>query len=123
MGCSNGRETVQLIFRRFLAALHDLNSLALLKTTKHPVILVISNNFGGGIFHHLPVAASPHFETFWGAAHDLRFQKGAEMFGIPYMSFDELEFTHSAVIELITDRVQNYQYQKSYKAKAPHPAM
>ncbi len=105
------------------AALHDLNSLALLKKTKYPVILIISNNFGGGIFHHLPVAASPHFETFWGAGHDLRFQKATEMFGISYMSFDQLKFTQTAVIELITDRAQNYQYQKSYKAKAAQPAM
>ncbi len=99
------------------AALYDLNSLALLRKTKHPAILLISNNFGGGIFHHLPIAASPHFEELWAAAHDLRFQKAAEMYGLPYSSFDNIDWTKSCVVELTTDRKQNYLYQKSQKKR------
>lgn len=99
------------------ATLHDLNSLPLLKKTKHPVILLISNNFGGGIFHHLPISASPHFEQLWAAAHDLRFEKAARLFDIPYFGFEGLENAFesglSAVVELITDRKANYKYQKS----------
>lgn len=95
-------------------ALHDLNSLSLIKKTKHPAILLISNNFGGGIFHHLPIAQSPHFEKFWAAAHDLRFGHAAEMYDIPYFSFnqmrDVLQKEQSAIVELITDRVANYIY-------------
>lgn len=93
------------------AALYDLNSLPLLKKTKHKVILIISNNFGGGIFHHLPITASPHFETYWAAKHDLHFEKGAEMFGIPYLPFDQIKFDQTAVVELITDRKMNHLYQ------------
>ncbi len=96
------------------AALHDLNSLPLLKKTKFPAILLISNNFGGGIFHHLPIAASPHFEKLWAAAHDLTFEKAAELYAIPYHPFNSLEEIleerQSAIIELFTDRKQNYQY-------------
>lgn len=96
------------------AALHDLNSLPLLKKTKHPVILLISNNFGGGIFHHLPIAESPHFETYWAAAHDLRFDHAARLYDIPYFSFDDIERVlqkrETAVVELVTDRVANYKY-------------
>jgi 2-succinyl-5-enolpyruvyl-6-hydroxy-3-cyclohexene-1-carboxylate synthase len=98
-------------------ALYDLNSIPLLKKTKHPVILLISNNFGGGIFHHLPVAESPHFETLWAAAHNTRFDAAAKMFNIPYFSFDAIESVfqqeQSAIVELITDRVANHKYQKS----------
>ncbi len=101
------------------AALHDLNSLPLLKKTKYPVVLLISNNFGGGIFHHLPIAQSPYFEELWAAAHDLRFGEAAKMYGVPYYAFEELggvfESKKSAVIELITDRKANCEYQKSWK--------
>lgn len=103
------------------AALHDLNSLPLLKKAKHPVILLISNNFGGGIFHHLPIAASPHFEKLWAAAHDLTFAKVASFYDIPYSLFDGfekvLETGVSAVVELMTDRKQNHQYQKNFSEK------
>jgi len=98
------------------ACLHDLNSLPLLKKTKHPVVLIVSNNFGGGIFSHLPISASPHFETLFAAAHSWRFEKAAQMFDLPYFGFDALpkvfEAGQSAVVELITDRVENYKYQK-----------
>lgn len=86
------------------AALYDLNSLPLLNKTKHRVILIISNNFGGGIFHYLPVTASPYFEQFWAAAHDFRFEKAAEQFKLPYISFENLAFERTAIVELITDR-------------------
>lgn len=96
------------------AALHDLNSLPLLKKTKHPVILLISNNFGGGIFHHLPISQSSHFESLWAAAHSFRFESAAKMYDIPYFDFEHLEAVfqsgQSAIVELITDRAANYAY-------------
>lgn len=98
--------------------LYDLNSLPLLKKAKHPVILLVSNNFGSGMFHHLPVAASPYFEKLWAAAHDLTFEQAASFYDIPYSLFDGLEKALetgvSAVVELITDRNQNHRYQKSF---------
>jgi 2-succinyl-5-enolpyruvyl-6-hydroxy-3-cyclohexene-1-carboxylate synthase len=97
------------------AALYDLNSLPLLKKTKYPALLLISNNFGGGIFHHLPIHASPHFETLWAAAHDLEFEKAADWFNIPHFRFSAFEEAllreTSAIIELTTNRVENHQYQ------------
>jgi 2-succinyl-5-enolpyruvyl-6-hydroxy-3-cyclohexene-1-carboxylate synthase len=98
------------------ATLYDLNSLPCIKKTKYPVVLLISNNFGGGMFHHLPIAASPHFEQFWAASHTFRFALAAQMFDLPYLAFDQMEqaFTlgKSAVVELITDRKINHQYQQ-----------
>jgi 2-succinyl-5-enolpyruvyl-6-hydroxy-3-cyclohexene-1-carboxylate synthase len=100
------------------AALHDINSLPLLKKAKFPAILLISNNFGGGIFHHLPMVASPHFEQLWAAVHTFTFDKAAALFDIPYHLFDSLEnaleMRRPAIIELFTDRKQNHQYQKSF---------
>lgn len=103
-------------------ALHDLNSLALLKKTKHPVVLLISNNFGGGIFHHLPVSKSPYFEELWAAAHTLQFESAAKLFDLPYFAFDAMEEIlkqrKTTLVELITSRSENYHYQKNLRSFA-----
>lgn len=74
-----------------LALLHDLNSLAMLREGP-PLIIVVINNDGGGIFHFLPVAPGRRegalpadvFEPFFGAPHGLRFEHAARMFGLDY---------------------------------------
>ncbi|HLB52711.1 MAG TPA: 2-succinyl-5-enolpyruvyl-6-hydroxy-3-cyclohexene-1-carboxylic-acid synthase [Chlamydiales bacterium] len=85
-------------------ALHDLNSLPLLKKTSYPVTLIISNNFCGEIFSSLPFANWPETEKFIKAPHSLRFQKAAEMFDLPYVSLSEVSFSQSAIVELTTLR-------------------
>ncbi len=82
-------------------ALYDLNSLPLLKKTKYPAILLILNNFGGRIFHHLPVSESPDLAKYWVAEHSFTFEKIASMFEIPYSTSD-FELTSSCMIELQT---------------------
>jgi 2-succinyl-5-enolpyruvyl-6-hydroxy-3-cyclohexene-1-carboxylate synthase len=68
-----------------LGLLHDLNSMALLRTARAPVIVVAVNNDGGGIFSLLPAAeSSRHFERVFGAPHGLTFRAAAEMFGLAY---------------------------------------
>lgn len=103
------------------AALHDLNSLPLLKKTKYPIILLISNNFGGGIFHHLPISKDPQFETLWANAHTLSFTEAAKLYDIPYFPFDCLEqafqSSQSSIIELTTDRIANYNYRLKWESR------
>lgn len=68
-----------------LSALHDLNSLSLLRHSKVPLIVVVVNNDGGGIFSLLPIAESArHFEKVFGVPHGLEFSGAARMFGLPY---------------------------------------
>lgn len=102
-----------------LAALHDLNSLALLPEAATPVIVVVLNNHGGGIFSFLPVAAEEDvFETYFATPHRYEFQQAAAMFGLAYHrpanNGDFLKYYRqaqqsgtSAVIEIITDREAN----------------
>lgn len=98
------------------ASLHDLNSLSLLKKAKHQVILIISNNFGGGMFHYLPVVESPYFEELFAAKHEWRFERVAQMFGIEYVTFEYLREVlgnkKTAIVELFTDRYENHMFQK-----------
>jgi 2-succinyl-5-enolpyruvyl-6-hydroxy-3-cyclohexene-1-carboxylate synthase len=101
------------------AALHDLNSLALLHKSRYPVLLLIINNGGGGIFSFLPQAhLQEHFETYWAGAHAFSFEQGARLFDLPYYNPEnrrawETLFLQAAahgrscLIEIRTNRQEN----------------
>jgi 2-succinyl-5-enolpyruvyl-6-hydroxy-3-cyclohexene-1-carboxylate synthase len=75
-----------------MASLHDLNSLALLREARHPVIMVVLNNDGGGIFSMLPVASIPqYFEKFFATPHGCDFRNAAEMFSLKYYNPSSLK--------------------------------
>jgi len=104
-----------------LAFLHDLNSLAVLKSLLHPMVIVVINNNGGGIFSFLPIAGRKDiFESFFSMPHDLGFENTARMFGLDYHSPETKDsFVScyqsaqnkgtSAIIEVKSDRNENYQ--------------
>jgi 2-succinyl-5-enolpyruvyl-6-hydroxy-3-cyclohexene-1-carboxylate synthase len=107
-----------------LAALHDLNSLALMAQSTEPIVLIVVNNDGGGIFHFLPIAeATGHFERYFATPHGLGFASAAEMFGLDYaapasaMEFAEA-YRHAAargrstLLEVRTSRGENVQLQR-----------
>jgi len=102
-----------------LTALHDLNSLALLRGIGRAFVVVVINNDGGGIFHFLPIAKHQEkFEPYFGTPHGLHFGDAAEMFGLEYAaprSLDSLrdeynhamEDGHPMLIEVRTNRSEN----------------
>jgi 2-succinyl-5-enolpyruvyl-6-hydroxy-3-cyclohexene-1-carboxylate synthase len=108
-----------------LSSLHDLNSFALLQRNTQPVILVIINNDGGGIFSFLPIAKSTEiFDTYFGTPHGLEFSQAARMFKLDYyhpQTADELIRDYrqalakncSAMIEVTTDRSDNLQVHQA----------
>jgi len=110
-GIADALKTPVLAFLGDQTTLHDLNSFALLK--KYPVQLIISNNFGGAIFDYLPSFNSPHLETLFAASHTWSFEHAAKMFDIPYLQTKESfpSFPFSGIIELITDRKTNRNFQ------------
>ncbi len=85
VGYARGRGKPVTLLLGDLSLLHDLNSLSLLKASPVPVVAVVVNNNGGGIFSFLPVAGStPHFETIFGTPHGRSFAGAAAMFELPY---------------------------------------
>ena len=108
-----------------LSSLYDLNSLALLQRNLQPVIVVIINNDGGGIFSFLPIAKSTEiFDTYFGTPHGLDFAHAAAMFKVDYyhpQDRDELirdynrslANNRSAIIEVTTDRTENLQLHQA----------
>lgn len=69
-----------------LTALHDLNSLALVREVPTPFVLVVINNDGGGIFSFLPIRehAGDDYEALFGTPHGLGFEHAAKIFGLAY---------------------------------------
>jgi 2-succinyl-5-enolpyruvyl-6-hydroxy-3-cyclohexene-1-carboxylate synthase len=108
-----------------LSSLYDLNSFALLQHNLQPVIVIIINNDGGGIFSFLPIAKSTElFEPYFGTPQGLEFQQAAAMFKLNYYhprDRDELirdyhrslANNRSAIIEVTTDRTENLQLHQA----------
>ena len=118
-GAAAASETPSVLLLGDLAALHDLNSLQLLR--QFPVIVVVLNNDGGGIFHFLPIAhQSDQFEPYFGTPHGRSFEAAAQMFDLPYTRagtpddftavFQQAIVTRSSsIIEVETGRKENVQ--------------
>jgi 2-succinyl-5-enolpyruvyl-6-hydroxy-3-cyclohexene-1-carboxylate synthase len=119
IGLAEGTERPLVALLGDLAALHDLNSLAQLRHSKIPVILLVINNGGGGIFSFLPSLvqhAEPQeiFEQYIAGAHEWTFSKAAEMFKIPYLALSDPAQLHQALreektilIEFFSSRANN----------------
>jgi 2-succinyl-5-enolpyruvyl-6-hydroxy-3-cyclohexene-1-carboxylate synthase len=109
-----------------LAFYHDLNGLLASKKYDIPLIVVLINNNGGGIFELLPIAEyrdifSPYFLT----PHDLSFEPFVHAYGGQHRritSWDELRsglryaFEHPQlyVLELVTDAAESTVIRKKY---------
>jgi len=110
-----------------LAALHDLNSLAMLKDLAVPLVIVLLNNGGGGIFSFLPIAEYKQgFEKFWGTPHPFTLAGAASMFELNYSQpMDAAHFkkvyaqalrsSTSTIIEVITSREENLKTHQQLK--------
>ena len=107
-----------------LAALHDLNSLAMLRDLSAPLVVVVLNNGGGGGFFFLPIAEQRDvFEKYFGTPHSYTFANAAAMFELNYAQpMDTKHFTKvynqalksktSTIIEVITGREENLKVHK-----------
>lgn len=78
--------------------LYDLNSLALVRASKHPLVIVVCNNDGGAIFDLLPVPAEKR-EALYQMPHGMNFKAAAEQFGLHYAQPETLQAYRSLVQE------------------------
>lgn len=113
-----------------VAFLHDLNSLSLVHTLEAPMVIVLLNNDGGGIFSFLPIAEHPDvFERCFGTPHGMTFEHAASLFGLEYVrpgSTDEFVRAYegarrragTTLIEVQTRRQENYDEHTSLRNAA-----
>jgi len=108
-----------------LAALHDMNSLAMLRDLSVPLVIVVLNNGGGAIFSFLPIAEFKEgFEKFWGTPHSYTLAGVASTFELNYSQpmdmahfkkayAQALKSQTSTIIEIITSREENLRLHQS----------
>ncbi|MDG6881793.1 2-succinyl-5-enolpyruvyl-6-hydroxy-3-cyclohexene-1-carboxylate synthase [Phocoenobacter uteri] len=83
-GAAIGGERPNVAIIGDISALHDLNSIALLRQITQPTTLFIINNSGGAIFDTLGV--DPKVKSkYYRASHNFEFSHIATMFGIDYI--------------------------------------
>ena len=75
-----------------LSFLHDIGALALLtKLELPPVLFIVTNNGGGGIFQKLPIATNQkHFEEFFFTPHKQNLVDIAKSFGLKVKEINQL---------------------------------
>lgn len=103
-----------------LSFLHDQNGLAALHDPVVPVVFVVINNNGGGIFSFLPQARFPErFEQIFGTPHGLDLAKVASVYDLEHVGVADLgdlpatiESGRSKVIEVKTDREANVELHR-----------
>ena len=115
--CGLGRPATLMIGD--LSLLHDLTALIHLRALPQPLIIVVLNNTGGGIFHFLPIARQPELLDPWFTApHDVDLAGIQSLFGIPChrpTTADEFTAVYReacasgapTIIEVRTDRAEN----------------
>ena len=128
VGLAYGRRAPVTLLVGDLGLLHDLNSLALAASAPEPVVIVVINNHGGGIFSFLSVArCGEAFEPMFGTPHPYRFEHAARMFGLGYDHVRDMDALSEAyagalasgesqIIEVTTDRAENLQLHRRLEA-------
>jgi 2-succinyl-5-enolpyruvyl-6-hydroxy-3-cyclohexene-1-carboxylate synthase len=72
-----------------IALFHDQNGLLWSREADCPVVFVLVDNDGGGIFHMLPISEhDPAFTDFFATPHGLDFRHMAEQHDLPYWDGD-----------------------------------
>jgi len=101
-----------------VALFHDQNGLLWSREPDAPVVFVLIDNDGGGIFHMLPVAErDPAFTKYFSTPHGLDFRHIAEMHGIVFSDGEidglgaalagALESGRTCILRVRTDRERN----------------
>jgi 2-succinyl-5-enolpyruvyl-6-hydroxy-3-cyclohexene-1-carboxylate synthase len=98
-----------------LAAIHDVNSLILAARSRAPVVFIIINNGGGGIFSTLPdIGNQKCFEDFFITPQQVNFEGAAHFAGLPFERVDDekaiavavkgaIQRRCSSIVEVVTD--------------------
>jgi 2-succinyl-5-enolpyruvyl-6-hydroxy-3-cyclohexene-1-carboxylate synthase len=117
-GASAGSGESTLCILGDLAFFHDQNGLLWSREPDAPVVFLLIDNDGGGIFHMLPVREhEPHFTRLFATPHGLDLRHAADLYGIPFSDVEPadvgaavtqaLDGGVTRVIRVRTNRVDN----------------
>lgn len=112
-----------------LSFYYDLNSLILAKNLKSPLVIILINNNGGGIFELLPIAKHKSvFDKYFKVGSSISFEPIIKAFGGVYRKVKSWKDFSSAIIkasrlnkltvlEIFTDSTKSLQLRKDFWAK------
>ncbi|MDH7514263.1 MAG: 2-succinyl-5-enolpyruvyl-6-hydroxy-3-cyclohexene-1-carboxylic-acid synthase [Bacteroidota bacterium] len=87
LGISRARGTPTILLIGDIAFLHDLDGLLAARRAGAKLTIVVVNNDGGGIFHHLPIHQfDPPFTERFATPHGIEIAPLVRSFGFPCMS-------------------------------------
>jgi 2-succinyl-5-enolpyruvyl-6-hydroxy-3-cyclohexene-1-carboxylate synthase len=107
-----------------VALAHDIGGLLAARRLGLPLVVVLLNNDGGGIFHFLPVEREgADFEEHVATPHGLDFALAAELYGLGYVRVSDprafrealdgaLAAQIATILEVRTDRAENVQLHR-----------
>lgn len=85
VGVAIGSHKPTILLIGDVAFLHDTNGLMALKNTLAPMLIIVINNSGGGIFHFLPIAAEPEIVTpLLDTPHDVHIKDLCKAHGVEH---------------------------------------
>lgn len=128
-GCAMALETPLTLALGDVSAIHDLNSLELVSRSKQPIVCVVVNNYGGGIFTLLNLEKGEELYPIITSPHERKLSPVAQAFGLKtWQAYDRSEFEQSyqealqskqsAFIEVFVDNNANnsiYQQLRTIK--------
>jgi 2-succinyl-5-enolpyruvyl-6-hydroxy-3-cyclohexene-1-carboxylate synthase len=85
---------------------HDMNGLLAAKRYALPLLIVLVQNDGGGIFSYLPQASLPRgeYERLFGTPHGLDFSHAAALYDLPYRRAESIRAFRATVSEWLSER-------------------
>jgi 2-succinyl-5-enolpyruvyl-6-hydroxy-3-cyclohexene-1-carboxylate synthase len=130
LGIASVKKEPAFLITGDLAFYYDINALMTAEKYSIPLVIILINNNGGGIFNSLPVSRYPKFlQEYFITPHKLNFEKLTKAFGIDYskvktwQSFrsllnDAVTKKKTLVIEIQTDAVGSLDLRKLYWEKS-----
>jgi len=128
-GFSAGLGTTVTLLIGDISFLHDLNALSLLDHPWNPLIVIVLNNRGGGIFSFLPIASqTDRLDECFATPQNFCLESAARTFGISYACpktngafsatyTEALKNNRSLIIEIRSDRQANFLLHKSLQSR------
>jgi len=110
-----------------LSFLHDLNALLAANKYSIPLVVILINNNGGGIFEMLPVSSNNKFKTYFKTPHNLNIAPMVKSFGLEHHLIknekelkinliNSLQKKSFTVLEILTDSTSSKKMRKKYWA-------
>ncbi|MFB3056645.1 MAG: 2-succinyl-5-enolpyruvyl-6-hydroxy-3-cyclohexene-1-carboxylic-acid synthase [Ignavibacteriaceae bacterium] len=111
-----------------LSFLHDLNALLPAKKYSIPLVVILINNNGGGIFEMLPVSLNNKFKTYFKTPHNLNIAPIVKSFGLEHHQIknekdfkiklvNSLQKKSFTVLEILTNSISSLHMRKKYWAE------